>query len=303
MRACIAGVVLTVCAGHARFGETYDKALHPQWSAEHPVHLVGHSVGATTAIELYQLICTDAFGVGSDHRWVCSIVSIAGPLSGSTLTHFFGLHDAAIVKWTLGHAIGASLSLWLRLQRLCPRLKAIYDFRMPQWETRSSFRDVVMPMRSRVLMSPDLAVYDILPARRLARNQRLVNMEKPYLVSVVTSSAATTPILSLVVVAFIVGMLVSALLVWSLFGRLDLAIAAIVTAIALWLTLRKRVFLPIMQWRMRRCVRQLAPPYPGFDNAEWEANDGAVNLCSMRSTRGCQNNTQETSTTYEEDGQ
>ncbi|OQR99480.1 hypothetical protein THRCLA_06501, partial [Thraustotheca clavata] len=39
-----------------------------------PVHLLGHSCGATTAIELYQLLCKDAFGVGSNHKWVKSIV-------------------------------------------------------------------------------------------------------------------------------------------------------------------------------------------------------------------------------------
>ncbi|KAJ0393027.1 hypothetical protein P43SY_012114 [Pythium insidiosum] len=272
--------------GHARFGETFDTALHPQWSAENPVHLVGHSVGATTAIELYQLICTDAFGVGSDHRWVRSIVSIAGPLSGTTLTHFFGLHEATMVPWTLGHAIGASLSLWLRLQRLCPWLKGVYDFRMPQWEPLTSFRDILMPTTSRVLMSPDLAVYDILPARRQARNKQLVDMEKLFLVSVVTASSATTPVIELALVTAIVGVLVSALLLWSVLDRRDLASSAAALSFVLWLRLRKRIFLPIMQWRMRRCVRGMHKPYAGFERSEWEANDGAVNLCSMAGTGG-----------------
>ncbi|KAF0724710.1 hypothetical protein AaE_009765, partial [Aphanomyces astaci] len=100
--------------GHLRFGATYptDTAKHTRWSAvrqscnylsthsrhvvmhlpllssprcdtlEHPVHLLGHSYGATTAIELYQLLCADFFQVGFTHAWVKSIVCISGPLTG-----------------------------------------------------------------------------------------------------------------------------------------------------------------------------------------------------------------------------
>eukprot|EP00457_Paulinella_chromatophora_P015820 gb/GEZN01016502.1/.p1 GENE.gb/GEZN01016502.1/~~gb/GEZN01016502.1/.p1 ORF type:complete len:175 (-),score=10.00 gb/GEZN01016502.1/:245-769(-) len=54
--------------GHQRFGPTYERGLFPDWSADRPVHLIGHSYGGTTAIELYQLLAKDFFEVGSGLR-------------------------------------------------------------------------------------------------------------------------------------------------------------------------------------------------------------------------------------------
>ena len=41
--------------GHARFGRTFP-GLYPAWDAQHPVHLVGHSMGGLTARCLVQLL-------------------------------------------------------------------------------------------------------------------------------------------------------------------------------------------------------------------------------------------------------
>ncbi len=170
----------------------YDTPLIQNWSEDNPVHLLGHSCGATTAIELYQLLCQDAFGVGSSYKWVKSIVSVAGPLSGSTLTHMFGIHDHQVVPYSFGHAIGAVLCLGLRLQIHFPSLRPIFDYRMQQWNHVTSYREI-LSSHNRILASGDLAVFDILPSSRHARNKNLVHMDKPYLVSIATSSHSTVP--------------------------------------------------------------------------------------------------------------
>lgn len=187
-------------AGHNRFGATFDTPLHPAWSAQNPIHLLGHSFGATTAVELYQLLCQDVFGVGSDHTWVASITSIAGPLSGTTFTHLFGLHRAEMRAFTLGHAIGSALGLWFKLHTDFPVLKSVFDFRMPQWECVRSYREV-LSATGMINRSSDLAVYNILPALRLERNSRLVHMDKVFLVSVTTSSHVEFPLVELALVS------------------------------------------------------------------------------------------------------
>ena len=71
-----------ILVGHAQYGEYYPRGRHASWSAKNPIHIVGHSYGATTAIELYQLVCKDFFNVGSNRSWILSITSVSGPLTG-----------------------------------------------------------------------------------------------------------------------------------------------------------------------------------------------------------------------------
>ncbi|EEY59278.1 uncharacterized protein PITG_21184 [Phytophthora infestans T30-4] len=152
-------------AGHNRFGATF---------------------GATTALELYQLICAGFFGVGSNHRWVMSLVSVAGPLTGSTITHLFGLHDLQMVPYSLGHFIGAALGVWFKLHTDWPILRQIFDFKMPQWQCVNTFREILSPYGR--ISSTDLAVFNLLPRERMTRNAELIHMDKIFLVSVATST-------------------------------------------------------------------------------------------------------------------
>ncbi|TYZ67907.1 hypothetical protein PybrP1_008700 [[Pythium] brassicae (nom. inval.)] len=278
-------------AGHNRFGATFYTPLHPNWSAANPVHLLGHSFGATTAVELYQLLCQDYFGVGSDCRWVRSITSIAGPLSGTTLTYVFGLHDAEMRAFTLGHAIGAALGLWFKLHTDFPVLKNIFDFRMPQWECVRSYREV-LSATGRINMSSDLAVYNILPALRLERNSRLVHMDKVFLASVTTSSHAELPLVELALVGAVLLVGVGGV---GLLGSSSqpVFIASAAAAIALTVLARqlaKRLqnldyaTIPSLYAGMlliSRRVRTLHEIFHGFERSDWELNDGAVNIHSM----------------------
>lgn len=81
-------------AGHARFGRDFSgRGFAPDWDEAHPVHLVGHSLGAPTIRCLQHLLALDFWRWGSNHRWVSSISSISGSLNGSTATYFFGVDE------------------------------------------------------------------------------------------------------------------------------------------------------------------------------------------------------------------
>ena len=71
--------------------------LYPQWDEEHPVHLIGHSMGGQTVRMLDYLLRTaivDSSGVpensdllgGTNSGWIKSITSISTPHNGTTLS-------------------------------------------------------------------------------------------------------------------------------------------------------------------------------------------------------------------------
>ncbi|KAG7378047.1 hypothetical protein PHYPSEUDO_010608 [Phytophthora pseudosyringae] len=276
-------------AGHNRLGATFETPLHPNWSASNAVHLVGHSFGATTALELYQLICSDFFGVGSDHRWVVSLVSIAGPLTGSTVTHLFGLHELRMVPYSLGHFIGAALGVWFKLHTDWPVLRQVFDFRMPQWRCVNTFREILSPC-GRINGSTDLAVFNILPRERMRRNARLIHMDKIFLVSVATSSHVALPRFEIALTVLVVAFVIAAAVGISgghlvLVGLSALALFALVPALRLRVRALDYASIPSLYallLAMRRHVRTLDMIFDGFDRELWGENDGAVNLHSMR---------------------
>lgn len=74
--------------------EGYPLALYPQWDADHPIHLVGHSQGGTTIRALVQLLehgspdgdeGGGALFAGGRIGWVRSVVTISAPHNGTTL--------------------------------------------------------------------------------------------------------------------------------------------------------------------------------------------------------------------------
>jgi triacylglycerol lipase len=76
--------------GHAQFSRDYtDQGFVPDWSADNPVVLIGHSAGAQTCLQLQQLLALDFWGEGSNGNWVEAVICVAGVLDGSTLTYMF----------------------------------------------------------------------------------------------------------------------------------------------------------------------------------------------------------------------
>lgn len=85
--------------GHERFGRDHrDRPLLPRWDANHPIHLVGHSLGGNTALTLVTLLASDFWGVGTSAKWVRSVSTICSPLRGCTLPFTWGLQHRAQVR-------------------------------------------------------------------------------------------------------------------------------------------------------------------------------------------------------------
>lgn len=96
-------------------GKVYTNPLYPQWDAEHPVHLVGHSMGGQTIrmlaallagkTEQFQDVLCDADGAvfTPGEGWVKSMTTLATPHNGSSL---FDLDDnpAGIARMILNVA-------------------------------------------------------------------------------------------------------------------------------------------------------------------------------------------------------
>ena len=74
------------------------KGLYPEWDENHPIHIIGHSMGGQTARMLQYLLETELFEdisgknkekselLGQSNRgWISSITSLATPHDGSTL--------------------------------------------------------------------------------------------------------------------------------------------------------------------------------------------------------------------------
>ncbi|CAK4086622.1 unnamed protein product [Aphanomyces euteiches] len=278
--------------GHARFGQTYpkEKAFYPQWSEDHPIHLVGHSFGSTTAIELYQMICNDAFGVGSNFKWVKSITSISGPLTGSTFCNLMGAkYDSGVPFLSPGHLLVGFLSFAWKLQMTwMPWLKRVYDFQMDHWKDAVPW-STVLSTQSPFHTSKDMVLYDLLPSRRLERNGKLVHMDKIYLLSIVA-----TPKDPLVIPT--AEWSLAALALWFLYRRKSIvqqrSLRFALSAVVVLLVLRKvpvtdyskiRMSFWGLTWLIGRHTKSIPSHevYAGFDGNKWELNDGVVNTYSQ----------------------
>jgi hypothetical protein len=71
-------------ARHERFGRTFP-GVYPWWSARHPVHFFGHSIGGCTVRYLHHLLHTGFF---KDHAtsadWILSVTTLSTPHLGTT---------------------------------------------------------------------------------------------------------------------------------------------------------------------------------------------------------------------------
>ena len=122
--------------GHRRYGRYYENALAPDWSADHPVDLVGHSFGGTTARLLAHLL---AFGseeekaaapedvsplfTGGKAGLVKNVCCLTTPHNGSSLFEAWpGYTD--LIEWiglTASKAVGIA------------NLRGVYDFKLDQF--------------------------------------------------------------------------------------------------------------------------------------------------------------------------
>lgn len=126
------------------------QGLYPQWDKDHPVHLIGHSMGGQTVRMLQYLLQTsivDSSGQGEDSEllgkaregWIKSISTISAPHNGSTLSDILttgvpflqnfiaiaavvgnGFFDFDLQQWGFQHEEGQSWLEYFRHMREHP---------------------------------------------------------------------------------------------------------------------------------------------------------------------------------------
>ncbi|KAA2238502.1 lipase [Chitinophaga agrisoli] len=122
--------------GHAQKKAKYYPGIYPQWDAQHPVHLLGHSMGGITVRKLVTLLEKgDALeqqdpahaGLfnGDKTGWVKSVTSISTPHNGATLSYILLSGYIPFVRQfiTAAAALAGGFS----------GVDNIYDFSLEQW--------------------------------------------------------------------------------------------------------------------------------------------------------------------------
>lgn len=126
------GAVHAARHGHAKYGRE-SQGLYPEWDREHPIHLIGHSFGGTTARVLVQLLSDGGasmgeddhvFGGGTSAEWILSVTTIATPHDGTPMITLLDTWMGAIFN-SLGMAAGVA--------GVSDSSGAVYDFKLEQW--------------------------------------------------------------------------------------------------------------------------------------------------------------------------
>lgn len=125
--------------------------LYPQWDAQHPVNIIGHSMGGITARMLVKLLedgsPADARGrnlfAGGRVGWVRAVMTVSTPNSGTPATDHLAmspfLKDLFI---RLANSLGGT-------QR-----SALYDFDLGQWGLRRQMGESLEDYAERIAASP-----------------------------------------------------------------------------------------------------------------------------------------------------
>ncbi|KAL1951390.1 hypothetical protein VTO73DRAFT_539 [Trametes versicolor] len=75
---------------HERLGRSYEIGLYPEWSADRPLHFLGHSIGGPTIVKLQWLLTTGFFGTGYSADMILSVNTVSAPFRGTQLVYTLG---------------------------------------------------------------------------------------------------------------------------------------------------------------------------------------------------------------------
>ncbi|HJW11055.1 MAG TPA: hypothetical protein VJ598_04675 [Albitalea sp.] len=187
-------------AGHLRRpedsfhnGRTCFPGLYPAWDANHPVHLVSHSMGGQTSRMLVQLLAANGapanpglFPAGTSASWVKSVTTISTPNDGTTLAY-------RVVDW-----VPVAQQLITGISGVTSNISTkVYDFKLDQWGVGpQTAGEGFLDYMNRVLSWPlwdsgikDLSPYDLGPVGAMVENDWVKDQSNVYYFSVSTNSS------------------------------------------------------------------------------------------------------------------
>ncbi|KAJ6844441.1 uncharacterized protein M6B38_292605 [Iris pallida] len=246
--------------GHSQFGRIYDQGHYPIWDEHHPVHFVGHSAGAQVVRVLQQMLAGKAFKgyENTSENWILSVTSLSGALNGTTRTYLDGMQpeDGTSLKPVCLLQlcrIGVIFYDWIDV----PWLKGYYNFGFDHFEMGwrragvSGLVDLLLgntgPFASGDWILPDLTIQG-----SVRLNSGLGTFPETYYFSY--ASRMTRKVMGVTVPSSVLG-------------------------------IHPLLFVRVLQMCRWRFPSEVALPYKGYRDEDWEDNDGALNTISMTHPR------------------
>lgn len=174
------GAAHSKAEGHARYGRTYETGLYPEWDANHPVDLIGYSMGSQTAMILASLLqygdaaeqkaakknCSPLFK-GGQKTAVNSVTTVCGTNNGTTLSDIL-LNTVASFSFGRENAnrLAALLLTFWGVLSQGTGLDFVIDTRMDQWGIArkpgmTMVQYLANVLQSNMWKSDDNAFYDM----------------------------------------------------------------------------------------------------------------------------------------------
>lgn len=141
---------------HARFGKCF-KGFYPEWNADHPVHLIGHSMGGQTVRTLVQLL--ENKKPHGNAQWIRSVTTVSSPHKGATLPN-----KSIIKAWAKNFILTIAT---LAQGEIGSEDDPIYDAKLDQWDLYRKNNEPWLSYVDRVFNAPiwednnDFSIYDI----------------------------------------------------------------------------------------------------------------------------------------------